>query len=830
MSPPHDNGCRPDSAPSPQLIFRASLPASSDAKHLLLHTVVRDDQGHLYLSDEFNHRIISLDCSGAPRWNTGEKGSGEGQFLYPRGIALGSILIGAEVRRCLAVCDAWNNRVQFLDLSGTYLCCWHAAGARAFGEVCDIRYLGSADTADGEYWLVLDRGNHRLCGLDIHGQLLFEVGRAFPPDLESQWKKRCLEPVDDTVPVGIAHDFPSFDPLFYPTRILGRSETGLYLFEPSTGQLKQPLFGSLFPLSLRLPCGDEWVAAADDVFLAWNAAAKNLRWLDASGKVICEATVAGKPVGSHLPAGEVCLHSDGQLELWRFNAVARSIERPGDQVPFQALVGASENLIGGIDSGPIENVFQNLLTASRSCLGKCEELLKTAECGGWGATEIASVLTRVISDWNQGGARRLPSSRQIHELWLAALKLRLVGQSRHHPETVRRLKSLQAQLENATGSITRVLVDAVRCRDKVVLLRLDLHQPGHELDGEAHSALLKLEDFLWDFIHELLRWSGTQFCSTDLVLLPTVTGEVGATAGFAGGWIRRPHRRTGAPLSRCLREVSRFALTPSDIEVPPNPLCIARTSDEHYFVSLYTRGTLVHFDGDGRIVEELFGAESGRGTLSAPAGLAADSRDRLWIVEHLANSVRIYDPLTGKSSAVNASPALPDGFFGPVGIVPGPDDSMLVADSGHHRIVSVWSTGYAEVFCGRMGTGPGEFRRPMGICATAPDGDSGFWVVDQRNHRLQKFDRSARFVQQVGNCGPCRGSFLVPHYVAQFPDGVLAVSQNQIDRCIKLVSPEGEELDHLFLDYLPAGLLISSGRLLVAEGSGWSVRVYERTR
>ena len=281
-----------------------------------IHTIVVDADGTVYYSDEFNNRVVALDVGGKVLWQA------DG-FRYPRGLAIGWISAGNEIRQCLAICDSWNNQVRFLDTDGHHLCSWGAAGGIGFKEVCDIRFLQVADEEKSEYWIVLDRGNHRLCAIGLDGQLLFEIGKVFPPDLELLWQKTVS--FNDPAPREILHDFCVFDPLYYPTRILGRSESSIFLVEPLRNRLKRLLFGSLFPLPLRPPDDCEWISAADDVFVAYSKVKQQLYWFDASSKVIYEASVDGTPVSSDQEIGEVWLHFKDRIELWRFEAIEKYI-------------------------------------------------------------------------------------------------------------------------------------------------------------------------------------------------------------------------------------------------------------------------------------------------------------------------------------------------------------------------------------------------------------------------------------------------------------------------------------------------------------------------
>jgi hypothetical protein len=281
----------PDSIIKLQEISCLKLPDRIAEQSSRLRSVVQGDGGNVYYSDEFSHTVGSLDKSGRLRWIQGGKGTEPGKFYYPMGIALGLCSCKGKLQECLCACDSWNNRVQVFRLDGQFLGCWTAAGDTAFREICDICFIKKPFPQEDGYWLVLDRGNHRLCALDLGGELKFQVGQAFDPKIENQWMKEGLEPLDDPVPLQTAHAYLAFDPLFYPTRILGRSEHSIYLYEPFSGRLKQPFLGNLFPLEIQRPVDSEWLAANDWFFVAWDQKRRRLSWLDHRGEILYEAEV-----------------------------------------------------------------------------------------------------------------------------------------------------------------------------------------------------------------------------------------------------------------------------------------------------------------------------------------------------------------------------------------------------------------------------------------------------------------------------------------------------------------------------------------------------------
>lgn len=162
-----------------------------------IHTAVRDAKGRLYLSDEFNHRVIVLDSSGKCLTVIGKRGNAPGEFWYPRGLAVvedgGAFL--------LVVCDAWNHRVQVFDLGRGGLETSPYTSSRSFGSIgegedqfnepCVIMPDGN-----GGVW-ILDRCNHRLKLCSLDGKTLKIIGRRMTIKDEN----RMNDPVSAYLPI-----------------------------------------------------------------------------------------------------------------------------------------------------------------------------------------------------------------------------------------------------------------------------------------------------------------------------------------------------------------------------------------------------------------------------------------------------------------------------------------------------------------------------------------------------------------------------------------------------------------------------------------------------
>lgn len=84
--------------------------------------VAVDSNGHIYVVDYGNHRIQKFDSDGTYLTQWGSNGTGNGQFSFPRGIAV-------DAAGYVYVTDSGNNRVQKFSSDGTYLAKWGSSGA-----------------------------------------------------------------------------------------------------------------------------------------------------------------------------------------------------------------------------------------------------------------------------------------------------------------------------------------------------------------------------------------------------------------------------------------------------------------------------------------------------------------------------------------------------------------------------------------------------------------------------------------------------------------------------------------------------------------------------
>ena len=115
--------------------------------------------GSVYVADTGNHRIQRFDSEGNFLGAWGEEGDGDGEFRSPEGVAVGP-------DGSVYVVDTGNHRVQLFDPDGNLLAKWGTQG-EAPGE---FRYPRGVAVGATGYVYVADTGNHRIQRFDKEGR------------------------------------------------------------------------------------------------------------------------------------------------------------------------------------------------------------------------------------------------------------------------------------------------------------------------------------------------------------------------------------------------------------------------------------------------------------------------------------------------------------------------------------------------------------------------------------------------------------------------------------------------------------------------------------
>jgi tripartite motif-containing protein 71 len=126
--------------------------------------------------------------------------------------------------------------------------------------------------------------------------------------------------------------------------------------------------------------------------------------------------------------------------------------------------------------------------------------------------------------------------------------------------------------------------------------------------------------------------------------------------------------------------------------------------------------------------------------------------------------------------AYNKSINLPSSIDGAAGVAVDSSDDIWVADTGNARIREYTNAGTLIQTIGTTGSGNGQFARPYDL---GVDPSGNVWVIDAVNNNLQEFASDGTFVRSVGSLGTGPGQFDFDRGLAVDASGNVWVAGNQ---------------------------------------------------
>jgi len=154
----------------------------------------------------------------------------------------------------------------------------------------------------------------------------------------------------------------------------------------------------------------------------------------------------------------------------------------------------------------------------------------------------------------------------------------------------------------------------------------------------------------------------------------------------------------------------------------------------------------------------------------------------------------------------------PGKFKYPTMIVTDGTGYIFVVDQHNHRIQKFDTDGNFILMWGRQGKGEGEFNYPYGISL---DTENNIYVTDMNNHRIQKFSSRGDFISQTGFYGSGKGEFKYPYGIATGKNNRLYVIDafnyriQVFDSDLTFLSEWGSESEIGIRLYMPHDIAIS---------------------
>lgn len=147
----------------------------------------------------------------------------------------------------------------------------------------------------------------------------------------------------------------------------------------------------------------------------------------------------------------------------------------------------------------------------------------------------------------------------------------------------------------------------------------------------------------------------------------------------------------------------------------------------------------------------------GKGLYTTPHAIRIDPQGNVWTTDAASSMVYKFSP-TGEmlmKIEVGGQPTPCGGFCSTTDIAFAPDGHLFISDGYRNaRVLEYSADGKKLNEWGSAGTGPGQFRLPHSI-EMGPDGT--LYVADRENGRVQRFDRTGKFLGEWTTFGKTFG-------------------------------------------------------------------------
>lgn len=158
--------------------------------------------------------------------------------------------------------------------------------------------------------------------------------------------------------------------------------------------------------------------------------------------------------------------------------------------------------------------------------------------------------------------------------------------------------------------------------------------------------------------------------------------------------------------------------------------------------------------------------------------------------------------------------------------------NVYVVDQHNHRIQKFDSEGNFVSMWGKFGTQPGEFNYPYGV---AVDSRGDVYVSDMNNNRIQKFSPDGRHLLTAGTYGPGDQEFKYPYGIAIDADDNLYVIDafnyriKKLDANLKVLAQWGSQESIGIKLYMPHEIAVSKdGKLIVTDRQNHRVSIFTK--
>jgi DNA-binding beta-propeller fold protein YncE len=259
------------------------------------------------------------------------------------------------------------------------------------------------------------------------------------------------------------------------------------------------------------------------------------------------------------------------------------------------------------------------------------------------------------------------------------------------------------------------------------------------------------------------------------------------------------------------------------------PAGIAVDSKERIYVADTIAGTVFVFDRQNKSLS-LLGAEAA-GKLVSPFGVAIDSHDNIYVSDVRLKQINIYDPEWNLKGLVHTIGG--QDLINPVGLaLDEARNRLIVVDShAHHIVVANLDHPDQGTFFGKRGEDEADFNFPV---FAAIDRTGQIYVTSTLSFAVKVFDKDFKYVKTLGKHGDGIGMFDRPKGVAFDSEGHLYVADASFSN-FQIFDPEGRTL--LFVGgfgkdpgyfLVPSAIFIDKkDRIYVSDSANKRIQIFQ---
>ena len=160
------------------------------------------------------------------------------------------------------------------------------------------------------------------------------------------------------------------------------------------------------------------------------------------------------------------------------------------------------------------------------------------------------------------------------------------------------------------------------------------------------------------------------------------------------------------------------------------------------------------------------------------------------------------------------------------------NSNIYVVDQHNHRIQKFDQKGNFILMWGKQGTGPGEFNFPYGI---AIDSKGFVYISDMNNNRIEKFTSHGAFIAETGTYGKGDGQFKYPYGITADENDVIYVIDafnyrvQKFSTDLKFRSEWGSQESIGFKLYMPHEIAVmKNGNIVMSDRQNHRIAVFTK--